>query len=957
VGTLWSWGNNSATHYELGLGADTADKNIPTQIGSVDTWTQASHGYYHGAGIRADGTLWTWGENSSGELGHNDTTDRNAPTQVGSGTTWEKVVCGYAHTVALKTDGTLWAWGSNWAGQLGQGNTTDLHVPTQIGSGTTWADTFPALDSTFAIKSDGTLWACGDNTDGVLGDGSTTQRENLVQIGAATWLKIHSHSLATLGIKTDGTLWAWGSGGNYKLGLGNTTTYSSPQQIGSATWLACAHGGGYGLAVKADGTLWRWGGAETTPTQVGSGAGWADCWMADYDTEGAAFAVTTAGDLYAFGPTQTYGQMGLGDTAAHALPTRVGSASDWQSLGGSYYSVVAVNAPAVGEYASAPIVVTVLGKTGTAAAPIVVNVQAAGSASAPVRVGVVDSLDSVVWRARVMLGGVDITARVLGLIRVDAEEGAARIAEFAMLPAAGVVDPTDWTGVAVHIDFLRVIGGVEVPARLFTGLVDLAEFDAVARSVAFTCTDDLQNRVSALTRAEIDALVGGRFHVGAQGEIDERWAYAQARLESRPASLDAGPQSGLRVTDWDGLAVWRAFTADDILDATPTIALPRRSSLVNQVDVAYEYRYSRCRERRGSIAWSGTILGTQALAAGYQSPTVEAVRSAVEVTGWHIASAAYTLGWEYIKAGAPSGETEDGDWWIVGTAGACATLTARIVLRYAQPVTEVYTLTVSAPNSLAANGRVAKPLRGALASEWDAQNWESDYTVTTPDASGGDVDYGGAQTRAESDACIQTLVAMAQTTILASHRQGRVSFSVPCLPEADLTQAAEIDTAVIAATGKIARVEHELNAEAGSATTRLTLALSGIAAGGILASPSDLEDVPAPPVIGDITGSDDWMPDVPHLGNTVGAITGATYADTLAGFLVNAPERISYINFTQDKTVSVANPYYVAGTAFDTTGFRVILPGVDTALRDPVDLAQTASYDIAVPISPLTLTV
>jgi alpha-tubulin suppressor-like RCC1 family protein len=41
-------------------------------------------------------------------------------------------------SLAKKTDGTLWSWGRNSDGQLGQNNTTYFSSPVQI-PGTTWS--------------------------------------------------------------------------------------------------------------------------------------------------------------------------------------------------------------------------------------------------------------------------------------------------------------------------------------------------------------------------------------------------------------------------------------------------------------------------------------------------------------------------------------------------------------------------------------------------------------------------------------------------------------------------------------------------------------------------------------------------------------------------------------------------------------------------------------------------
>ena len=87
---------------------------------------------FHTAAIKTDGTLWTWGRNSSGELGTNNTTTRSTPvTTFAGGTNWKQVDVGGATTVAIKTDGTLWLWGADNFSQLGS-NTVNVPKSTPV---------------------------------------------------------------------------------------------------------------------------------------------------------------------------------------------------------------------------------------------------------------------------------------------------------------------------------------------------------------------------------------------------------------------------------------------------------------------------------------------------------------------------------------------------------------------------------------------------------------------------------------------------------------------------------------------------------------------------------------------------------------------------------------------------------------------------------------------------------
>jgi hypothetical protein len=58
-------------------------------------------------------------------------------------------------STALKADGTLWTWGQNNYGQLGLGNTTLYSSPKQVGAANTWAKLFtnPNAPRVLAIRS------------------------------------------------------------------------------------------------------------------------------------------------------------------------------------------------------------------------------------------------------------------------------------------------------------------------------------------------------------------------------------------------------------------------------------------------------------------------------------------------------------------------------------------------------------------------------------------------------------------------------------------------------------------------------------------------------------------------------------------------------------------------------------------------------------------------------------
>lgn len=288
-GTLWTWGFNANGQ----LGQDnTTQRSSPVQVGTLTTWSQVSAGYDHTVAIKTDGTLWSWGDNSYGQLGHNTATtvDTSSPVQIGTLTTWSSISGGGTHTLAIKTDGTLWAWGNNGAGQLGHNTaiTLDRSSPVQVGTLTTWSSVFTGAQNSFAIRTNGTLWAWGFNNGSRLGDGSTTNRSSPVQLGTATtWSQGSAHGNHGAAVKTDGTLWTWAFSNNGQLGHNDTASAVSPKQVGALTdWAEVSVGQNHTVATKTDGSLWAWGlntsgqlghndvVSRSSPVQVGTFTTW-----------------------------------------------------------------------------------------------------------------------------------------------------------------------------------------------------------------------------------------------------------------------------------------------------------------------------------------------------------------------------------------------------------------------------------------------------------------------------------------------------------------------------------------------------------------------------------------------------------------------------------------------------------------------------------------------------------
>ena len=94
-------------------------------------WTDVAAGLHHSIGIKR-GYLYSWGQNSFGQLGNGTNKNQSTPKKIGNKNNWTKVTAGNHHSIALDSTGKAFTFGQNDHGQLGHGNKVNLRDPKEI---------------------------------------------------------------------------------------------------------------------------------------------------------------------------------------------------------------------------------------------------------------------------------------------------------------------------------------------------------------------------------------------------------------------------------------------------------------------------------------------------------------------------------------------------------------------------------------------------------------------------------------------------------------------------------------------------------------------------------------------------------------------------------------------------------------------------------------------------------
>ncbi|MCQ4311684.1 hypothetical protein NAV33_07220 [Pseudomonas stutzeri] len=469
---------------------------------------------------------------------------------------------------------------------------------------------------------------------------------------------------------------------------------------------------------------------------------------------------------------------------------------------------------------------------------------------------------SYVWWLSLLVGGEDLTGRLVGVVEVDREEGAAGIAKFRLhIPEA--TDPASWTGKTVTLDFQV---GAAIRPR-FTGRVVRPTWEPRRRILTCECTDQLQQVVEGMGVEQINRLIPSYWCEDVFSPVLGRshWDYALERLSTVPASIDCDAMGVPRVTRWQAGAPDFVFGEGSIIDDSLSVDIADLSSLVNVYEIEYSFRYSRLWQADQSYNWQhpdmGGLGGVQGWCVLSQQPSTELpdrdmVQSAISSAGQTMLSKSVF----YPVPPSGSGVYCDPPFFWKNDYYPSILMGFNAVgsQRWAQPITEKYKLRLEATSSISQTGRqVTRTALGFSVESEDADAWESTpYGVdavkakadgiyfgqdedeatgsertedrvigSSDDGTPGFTDKVDATRRQEAGVC---LLNRGKVEILATHRRSTVKFSglTPMCDEVDLVHTVELDVRGSRARGKVQRIVDTFDMDSGIPTTQISLAIS-----------------------------------------------------------------------------------------------------------------------------------
>jgi len=172
-------------------------------------------GFNHTISLDQQGFVWSWGSNSSQQLGRNCTDSQTHTPEIVEGlSNIAQISCGGDFAAAVDHDGKLWMFGKI-AGM------ETLTTPKQLAPKLQFMSVYCGAYHALFITTEGSLWGCGDNNENQLG--LSKNPKGIVYLNQEDVASAACGGHVTLLLKNDGKI--YGTGKNHSHQLTGTKTY------------------------------------------------------------------------------------------------------------------------------------------------------------------------------------------------------------------------------------------------------------------------------------------------------------------------------------------------------------------------------------------------------------------------------------------------------------------------------------------------------------------------------------------------------------------------------------------------------------------------------------------------------------------------------------------------------------------------------------------------------------
>lgn len=280
-------------------------------------------------------------------------------------TAHKKLAIGYSTTVGVKADGTVWSWGSDTYGSLGKGE--DMYqtesisklkeiylsnrIPTPIAGMTDFIEIAGTGNHFLALRKDGTVWSWGDNQDGQLGYATTKNYSATPQqvMGLKDILSVAASSGHSLALDKQGAVWGFGSNDNMQLGFSPQDNkkhiiprilFTNPNAIKVIAYA------GTSALLTAQGEFYYWGAdlfLQSHMTMVLPKKYDFPYSVSDIAMGMAIYVLTADGFVWVQSGNNYVGQLGQGDFQGYEQPVKVKNIGRIKSITAKTSSAIALD--------------------------------------------------------------------------------------------------------------------------------------------------------------------------------------------------------------------------------------------------------------------------------------------------------------------------------------------------------------------------------------------------------------------------------------------------------------------------------------------------------------------------------------------------------------------------------------------------------------------------------------